>query len=155
MTVNYLHYTFGDSHNHFKWDESVRAEVARVRAFAESSGHWYRPGSGAPAPGHDDSHVVMAGTNRAVFSWTVVPEGTRGHQTGLVLRHLSVSVEGEGRYPLPLAVWTLAHHFGFTGASPDSTCLVWQQPSHWVFAPDEKEQCITVQEPIEPGGMPS
>lgn len=46
----------------------------------------------------------------------------RGHPCG-VCRHLSMSVQREGRLPNQIAVWLVAQEFGFWGALEQ--CLVW------------------------------
>lgn len=45
-----------------------------------------------------------------------------GHPSG-VARHMSMSVEREGRAPLPEAVWMVAEELGFVGGL--ETCAVW------------------------------
>jgi hypothetical protein len=129
--------------NVFFWTPQILEAVLELRAHAEKPENWYRPNNGAVAPGNNQRFVVWAGTTRAVFTWTVAPFG--------VLRHLSVSVRGEGRYPMPMVVYTLAHHFGFTGATVDEGGFA-EQPGPWQEAIDKDvdERCHVVQELVQP-----
>lgn len=125
--------------NVFVWTPKIQAAVRRVRKHAEKPANWYRPGQAVP--GNNPAFVVYAGTTRAVFTWTVAPFG--------VLRHMTVSVNGEGRYPLPVCVFTLAHHFGFTGATLAPSGFV-HEIGPWQMQVDKGERCVVVQELVQP-----
>jgi hypothetical protein len=113
-------------------NDAARAEVARVVANAKS--HPYRPDCETP-PGDDKRFVAKLDTYRAVFSFT--------HADGLVYRHLSISVPGKD-YPNPLAVFTIADLFGFTGWGGQS------YPAHgWMINVNENEHCIVLAQPME------
>jgi len=120
----------------------VRERAREVAAFARAEANWYRPGD-CRLPGDIPGHVLVSGSVRAVFSWTVAP-----HERGL-FRHLSVSVRREGRYPLPQVVWTLAHLLGFTGASPGEGGLVEDPAAAWAFDVNEEESTAVVVERVE------
>lgn len=134
--------------NLFLWGKDVERAVHQVRAHAEKRENWYRLGISPCPPGDDAFFTVWSLTTKAVFSWTVVglSSDPRHPPPGTVLRHLTVSVYGENRYPLPEVCFTLAHHFGFTGATPDSTGLYRVPAPTWMIAKDDDEQCIVIQE---------
>lgn len=136
--------------NFFLWSKGVERAVKDVRAHAESPENWYRPGL-TPPPGESPLYQVHAGTVRVVFSWTVMPPSSNPQHppAGSLLRHMTVSVHGEGRYPRPEVIWTLAHHFGFTGATPDESGLCRQIAPGWVLDKDETDKCIILQEIVE------
>jgi hypothetical protein len=109
----------------------------RVREYAEKPEHWYRPEI-HPPPGDNQAYVVVAGTIRAVFSWTRAPDR--------LLRHMTISTQQN--YPQPVIVWTMAHHLGFTGVVPDQNDLVWTPGPDWLFQRDQGEKCVIVQQLI-------
>lgn len=117
---------------------SLIEETRRVRQYAERPEHWYRPEI-HPPPGNNPAYILVAGTVRAVFSWTRVP--------GRLLRHMTVSTQR--RYPQPVIVWTLAYHFGFTGVVPDKNDLVWTPGLDWGFETDPAEGCVIVQQSVQ------
>jgi hypothetical protein len=122
----------------------ITARAKEIAEFASKPVNWYRVGDPL-IPGNVAAHVLVSGTTRAVFSWTVHPD----HE-GLVLRHLSVSVRREGALPLPEVVFTLAHLFGFTGANPQSEAGIVTKPAPtWQMAVNEDENTIVVQEAIK------
>lgn len=122
------------------WAQQRAREIVE---YASQSENWYRPGPDAIIPGDKPEYVLQGTSVRAVFTWTVSPDDVR--------RHLSVSVKAEGRAPLPIMVWTLAHYFGFTGAKVDEHGLVQEPAPSWGFMVDEAEDCVVVQEPIHGG----
>lgn len=120
-------------------DEGVEARVKEVRRFAGEKENWYRPFAGVDeklrVPGDDERYVVhIEDGYRAVFSITEDPEGR-------MWRQLSVSVPG-GKYPHPVAVWTIAELFGFEGWDGRSE----MPPKGWMFRKDDGagERCIVV-----------
>lgn len=126
----------------------LREAVARVRAHAEHRGNWYEPCVGSVVPGDTPVHTVRSGTIKAVFTWTLTQD-TR------ILRHLSVSTAtgGAETYPAPLAVFTIAHLFGFTGAQADDNGLVHSSPKHWTVGGVRAEQCIMVLEELSANAL--
>lgn len=116
----------------------VEADARRVRAHAEKPENIYRPGR-MPPPGDNPAFVMMNGTYKIVFSLTQTPNG--------VIRHLSVSTSAKGRLPLPVAVWTVAHLLGFTGASPDERQVVSEPGPTWGCYVEDDAPCVVVQQP--------
>ena len=135
----------------FVWDKDVQEAVRRVREHAEKPANWYRVGAMTGLPGEDPRFVVRSGTTKAVFTWTVTGRSwnPRHPPAGSVLRHLTVSVQGDGRYPRTEVCWTLAHHLGFTGASPDDQGLCHKPAPLWALGKDDDDQCIIVQQLVE------
>ena len=87
---------------HLVIDDTARAKIAAVIAHAEKNHYEH----GAPLACYDPRYVAELNTYRAVFTFTKTD--------GKLFRHLSVSVPGD-KYPNPVAVFTIAHEFGFTG----------------------------------------
>lgn len=112
----------------------------QCREYAEERSHWYEPGPGVTPPGHRSRHVLESGTIRSVFSWT--KEGDR------LYRHLSVTTTGEGRYPAPIVIWTLAHLLGFTGVMEQEDGFVHKPGEDWQFALHQLEDSVVVAQEI-------
>jgi hypothetical protein len=108
-------------------DDVARAEVRRVLAHAEAN-HYY---PGDATPGDDPRFVAKLGTYRAVFSFT--------HADGVIYRHLSISVPSE-KYPNPIAAFTIAELFGFTGHIENSDDV----PEGWLLNVNKAEHCIVI-----------
>lgn len=94
-----------------------RASIERCIAFASFPENYFRPLSGDRVPpGDKESYIRTFGlpgkTYRCVFSFTEASDKN-------IYRHLSISVPemaGNPRLaPHPLACWTLARAYGFTG----------------------------------------
>lgn len=123
-------------------DDNFKARCARLREFAEKPENWYRfPGSDF-APGQRPEYVIETPFGfRVVFSITHAPR-----QSPVPARHLTISVPGHN-FPNVAVVFTVAHHLGFTGAEVVDDVAV--APGKWMFARDETEGCVVVQEPYE------
>jgi hypothetical protein len=119
-------------------DEDAKAKIKSVRDFAERSGNYYVVGKGGfsyqKPPGDDPRHVCkLTNGYRCVFSMTVAD--------GTLWRHFSISVPGE-KYPNPVAAFTVAELFGFSGWDGKSTT-----PSEdWIIKISEEEHCIVIAE---------
>ena len=112
-------------------DESSKARVRELRAFAQ--GNVYRPGQSETIPGDDARHVVKFFQGyRCVFSYT--------EHGGKMYRHLSVSVDGE-QFAHPIAAFTLATEFGFTGWEP---AMGEQLPPVWMARINKEEHCVVL-----------
>ena len=111
----------------------AKAKAHELALYAAQPAHWYRPEVDADPPGDGAAHVVYLDSYRCVFSHTAV--------AGHLLRHLTLSVAAatEGRLPHPLAAFTLASWFGFTGgvtATVDGAgdeAIIVQPGRDWVF----------------------
>lgn len=110
-------------------DDDARASAARVLSHAEK--HHYSPGQ--KPPGDDDRFVARLGTYRAVFSFT--------HADGTLWRHLSVSVPAKGKLPNPVAVFTIAKLFGFTGYDEAAP---FKPAPDWGVNVNDDEHCVVV-----------
>lgn len=109
-------------------------KATEVVAFAERPENWYHAGRVAWTPGDRSEYVTVLDTYRCVYTHTV--------WEGRHFRHLSISVPG-GRWPSPIAVFTLATFFGFTGADiEDEVATV--PGLDWDINMDDDEQCIVV-----------
>lgn len=93
-----------------------RAAIQEVVTFAARPENYYRPFAGHTGPpGDKESYIREIGlpdrTYRCVYSITVASNGQ-------FFRHLSISIPGmkeKSLAPNPLACWTLAVAYGFTG----------------------------------------
>lgn len=102
--------------------DETRAEIARVRRFAELHklplSYIQAVAAGeAEAIGNDQNYrcVIPLGY-RCAFSIDGQPGGE--------FRHLSISVSGDGYAPSPIAVQELAREFGFTGSIEGGDWLI-------------------------------
>jgi len=116
----------------------IKESIQSCQEYAENPINWYHPDEpNSTPPGMLHRHTLQSGTIKSVFSWT--------EQKGEIYRHLSVSTNGRGKYPIPTVVWTLAHLFGFTGGgAPDEKGLVAEPGEDWVFMPNAMEGCVIV-----------
>lgn len=89
-------------------DDQSRALIKELVEFAAKPENHYIPGPNATIPGDDSRFVVQLESYRCVFTHTRAADNS-------IHRHLSISIQAPGRYPLPMAVETIAHLFGFTG----------------------------------------
>jgi hypothetical protein len=117
-------------------DKEAERRIAEVVKFAR--GNVYRPGLSENAPGDDARHVVEIFKGfRAVFSFTEGPDW--------VYRHLTVSVDSPS-YPNPIATFTIADAFGFTGWKLE----MGEQPaSDWMGDVNRKDHCVTLLQPVK------
>lgn len=117
-------------------DDSVRANIRAVVDHASQPANVYDiTGNPSFVPGDDPRFVVNTGTVRAVFTLTRLRTEDGGIDT---VRHLSVSVvPPRDAYPSLITVYTLAHEFGFTGATPvKGTTDLYDSPGpDWLVIP--------------------
>ena len=112
-------------------DNEAKGRIAEVVKFAGSN--VYRPGLSETIPGDDARHVVEIFMGyRAVFSLTEGPDA--------LYRHLTLSVVGE-HYPNPIAAFTIADAFGFTGWKIE---MGEQPPSDWMGDVNAEDHCVTL-----------
>jgi hypothetical protein len=109
--------------------EEERALVRWMVAYASEPDHWYRPGR-TQMPGGDPAHCQTIWSYRCVFSFSVLG--------GNLVRHLSISVPSAGM-PNPVAAFTLAELFGFTGWSGG-----FDPPKDWQLYVNRDEHCIVL-----------
>lgn len=110
-------------------DAEARVRISRVLDYAEE--HHYHPDTD-PIPGDNEEFVCTLRTFRCVFTYTVM--------RGRVWRHLSISIPSKN-YPHPLAVFTIATEFGFTGWDGNTCDRI---PEGWAARVDKNEHCVTV-----------
>ena len=123
------------------FDDKLKADIQRVKEYAERNKHWYDPKAGKRAPGDNKNHILKTGTHKVVFSWTRMTR-TR------VFRHMSMSTGNiQGKLPSIVSVCTMAHLLGFTGAELDDN-LVWNPADKWQINVAEEENCIVVVQEI-------
>ncbi len=121
----------------------AKKRAAEIAEFASQPDNWYRIGVSPFVPGDRKEYVLKSGDHTAVFTFTMVP-------LGKVYRHMTVSVPRKGKFPQPLAVWTLAHYFGFTGATVNPyTDTVAEPAEGWAADTNEEQGCIVVQQEVE------
>jgi hypothetical protein len=85
-------------------DAVARAKIAHLIEHAREN--HYHPGID-PIPGDDPKFVIHLNTYRVVFTFSV--------DRGALWRHLSISVPEKDKYPNPIAAFTIAKEFGFSG----------------------------------------
>lgn len=90
-------------------------------------------------PDNDAGLILEQGGITAVFSLTQISPHA-------IFRHLSVSVEEAKSLPAPELVFTLAYHFGFTGAQLDANGVAMSSPKDWQIMQDPVEGvCLLTQ----------
>ena len=123
-------------------DDALKAECGRLREFAEDPKHWYLFGETDFVPGERPGYILMTDFGfRIVFTITHAPE-----HSPKPFRHMTISVSGKN-FPNPVAVYTLAHQLGFTGATVKGDVVT--EPGPWALAVDDDDHCIIVQQPYE------
>jgi len=118
-------------------DDAAKARVKEVLDFAMKKENWWTLGEGTP-PGDREGFVTELDTFRVVFSITVVE--------GKPHRHISISVPRN--LPHPIAAFTIAGMFGFTGGKQENDVCVGPGPD-WQVGPHEKERAVMMLQPLE------
>jgi len=90
------------------FDETNKQKVEKLLEFANRPENYYVIGTTSFIPGDRPEYVAQINDYRCVFTMT--------KDEGLIYRHLSISVPVPGRLPHPIAAFTMATWFGFTGA---------------------------------------
>lgn len=125
--------------------DASRQRAHEVALYAARPENWYRPRVSQWVPGDRPEHVADLGDFRCAFSYSVTQ--------GRLHRHLSISTRtptGPG-LPAPLAVWTIASWFGFTGAEASAEGLVERAAADWLFAPVAVPfKCVVLAQEIGP-----
>lgn len=98
-------------------DAVARAKIAHLIEYAREN--HYHPGVD-PIPGDDPRFVIFLNTFRVVFTFSVYQ--------GALWRHLSISVPEKDKYPNPIAAFTIAKEFGFSGWTEGSG-----PPDNWTL----------------------
>lgn len=119
-------------------NDEIKVQVKELVDWASSD--YYHPGKSETIPGDDSRHVIVLPVGfRCVFSFTVDPPGG-------VWRHLSISVPQQDKYPNPIAAFTIAALFGFTGYDPDHPGT--EPPTDWLLAQNKQDHCIVLAQPL-------
>ena len=114
--------------------KEVEDKVRQQVAWANLPANRYHPDRDSDPPGDNPAYVLMLEDGfRTVYTYTVTPQGH--------FRHLSISIEGD-HYPNPIAVWTIAAMFGFTGGLKVGEAYVDRGPD-WIVAID-RPRCAVV-----------
>lgn len=122
-------------------DAEPRAK--EIREHAERADNWYRYGASTWIAADRPEHVLKSGTVKAVFTWTMDPDGK-------VFRHLSISSNrAKGKLPPPIFVWTLCRYFGFTGSELGEGDVVHKPAESWKWQHVERDGCIVVIEEVK------
>jgi hypothetical protein len=126
-------------------DETVKAEIARVVRYADA--HWYRPARGEPHPTMNPAHEVTFPFGwRCVFSYTLREnEKVRGQLYRQLLVSLTV-VGDPDCYPSPIAFFTIAELFGFTGRKLTDGIKI---PEDWFVDINREERSIMILQETE------
>lgn len=126
-------------------DDTQRQAVKHLVEFAKNPDAWYIVGQSKWIPGDNIEYVLHLNSYRCVFTYTLVPNGS-------LYRHLSVSIPGK-EYPHPIAVYQLAHMFGFTGGSVQHGICI--GPSvNWAISVNRDERCTVVVELVSQSAPP-
>jgi hypothetical protein len=118
-------------------DETAMVEVTRVLGFANKRENYFVPGNTPFVPGDRDEYVAMLGTYRCVFTVTLMNDR--------MYRHLSISIPE--KLPNPIAAFTIARMFGFTGGSVDDE-VVTEPSEEWQIGLDEKRVVVVLAQEI-------
>lgn len=126
--------------------EAERAAQA-VADYAARPENWYRVSADLRpvdgwVPGDRPGHVLLNGTTRVVFSFLQVEGRERP------FRYMTVSTTASGGLPNPVAVFTLAHMLGFTGAEADGAGVVLRPSRTWGLDLNRIERTVVVQEEV-------
>lgn len=120
-------------------DDFAKAAVQRVVDFATLPENWYRPGITSLVPGEDPRFVAhLKDGFRAVFTISKFPDG-------LVLRHLSISVNSD-KLPHIAAAFTIAEMFGFSGWDGKTLHRI---PDGWMSSVNKAENCVVLGQPYD------
>ena len=115
-------------------DATAKAEAKRILDFATQPENFYIVSSEGfslqKPPGDDPRHVAQLHDFRCVFSVTAT--------CGKIWRHLSISVPS--KYPHPVAAFTIAELFGFTGW--DGKSMI--PPEGWMGTVSKRDHCIVL-----------
>lgn len=121
-------------------DEEAKANVKAVLDFASRRENWWSLGKGTP-PGDKPEHTTQLTHFRCVYSVTLLD--------GKPNRHLSVSIDKN--LPHPIAVFSIAKLFGFTGGKEEGVGedAVWVGPGKdWQIGPHQVERAVIVVQPF-------
>lgn len=119
-------------------DDNLRAEIMRVVEFASKPANFYTVDRSSFVPGDIAGYRIELVGHKIVYSITVMPKGK------IFYRHMSISVQPpNGKYPNQIAVYTIAHWMGFTGAVVADEVAT-GPGEDWMMIPDYKEECIVV-----------
>lgn len=130
-------------------DADTLREIQRLRAYAESNpvdmltlGDRIKTADGKAAHMKQMDAQSMAIPMAYMVTFSV----ETGHPCGTA-RHMSMSVQREGRIPNDLSLWMVAQEFGFYGSLRE--CYLYQEKllGHG--------QAINVVQPLEPPAKPS
>jgi hypothetical protein len=117
-------------------DETAKDKAAQVMMYARE--HIFCPGEDDQAPG--DNFVCHLNTYRCVFMYTKSPS------TGVLYRHLSISVPSHG-FPSPESVSAIAGLFEFSNA--DLGIERQLRDGKWIMHIEEREPlCIVLMEDL-------
>jgi hypothetical protein len=125
--------------------DASRQRAHEVALYAARHENWYRPRVSTWVPGDRPEHVADLGDFRCAFSYSVTQ--------GTLYRQLSISTRGPTGpgLPAPIAVWTIASWFGFTGAAASAEGLVERPAGDWMFRPVTVPfKCVVLAQEIGP-----
>jgi hypothetical protein len=120
-------------------NDEVTKRIKDQVAWAERQENWYRPQKDKEPPGDNPAYVLMIEMGfRVVYTHTVIED----HH----YRHLSISVEGT-KYPHPIAAWTIATLFGFTGGVEEHE-MTTEPGKDWLMQVRQEERCVVIAQEI-------
>ncbi len=121
-------------------DEAAQQRIQRVVQHATRPERWYRPDKDSRIPGDDPQFVVhIPDGYRCVFTITKAK--------GQTLRHLSISVPAEDKYPNVVAAFLIAKEFGFTGWDEKTVDAL---PPGWMSHVNQDEHCVVLGQEYKP-----
>jgi hypothetical protein len=118
-------------------DDENKSAATRVVEFASRRENYFIPGKTEFVPGDRDEYVAMLGTYRCVFTVTL--------SNDRMYRHLSISIPE--KLPNPIAAFTIARMFGFTGGSVEGE-VVTAPSEQWQIGLDEKRAVVVLAQEI-------
>lgn len=128
--------------------DELRDDLDKLRQFAERPDNWQLiDDEGTPnfVTGDKPDYCVIAFDYRIVFSITHWPA-----RRPSPVRYMTVSIRSKN-YPLPVALFTIAHMLGFTNVEPNEDGLVMKAGENWGIGINEDEHCVIVQQDFDGG----
>lgn len=113
----------------------IEAKCKAQAEWADRPENWYHPERSADPPGDSPAYTMILEVGfRVVYARTAAE--------GRSFRHLTVSIDGK-LYPNPMACYTIAKMFGFTGSDGP------QAGKDWLVDVNKDEHCVIIAQEVK------